>query len=80
MNIIESEIKKREDLIAAREEKLAEAEALEIKVQELRQECELIKVEELQKDIDELKTYLPQPDEPDQPDEQAVDGTGQPVY
>ncbi|HHW89640.1 MAG TPA: hypothetical protein GX745_01880 [Clostridiales bacterium] len=74
MNIIEKEIKKREDLIAKRAENLE-------KIEKLKKECEEIKVDELQKDIDELKTYLPKPDQPDeQEQEQAVDGTGQPIY
>lgn len=71
MNIIEREIKKREELIAKRAENLE-------KIEKLKKECEEIKVDELQKDIEELKTYLPKPDEQEQ--EQAVDGTGQPIY
>jgi len=80
MNIIEREIKKREDLIVTRSDKLAEAEQLEAQAADIRGEYEPLDVGVLQAEIDELRTYIAQSDEsPEQPDSVAVDGTGVPV-
>lgn len=58
MNIIEREIKKRQDLIASKADKEAEAERLEMELAALRQAILGINVEVLTAEIEELQAYL----------------------
>lgn len=65
MNIIEREIKKRQDLIASKAEKEAEAERLEMELAALRQAILGINVEVLTAEIEELQAYLDKDTEPE---------------
>lgn len=58
MNIIEREIKKRQDLIASKADKEAEAERRENELAALRQAILGINVEVLTAEIEELQAYL----------------------
>jgi DNA repair exonuclease SbcCD ATPase subunit len=61
VNIIEKEIARREALIEekdAKEEKILE---LEEQLSELRQEVAVIDPEQLEREIEELRVYLPSP-------------------
>lgn len=62
MNIIEREIKKRQDLVAGHEEKMEKASALEQEAAKLREELERTNVFELVNEIAELESYLPKQD------------------
>ena len=64
MNIIEKEIAEREAEIAAKEEKLRLAEDYLLKATALKEEADAINVDALNRDIEELKGYLPAPVEP----------------
>ena len=64
MNIIEKEIAEREAEIAAKEEKLRLAEDYLLKATALKEEADAIDVDTLNRDIEELKGYLPAPVEP----------------
>lgn len=58
MNIIEREIKKRQDLITSKADKEAEAERLERELAELKLAIESIKEDVLTAEIEELQAYL----------------------
>lgn len=58
MNIIEREIKKRQDLITSKADKEAEAERRENELAALRQAILGINVEVLTAEIEELQAYL----------------------
>lgn len=58
MNIIEKEIKKRQDLITSKADKEAEAERRENELAALRQAILGINVEVLTAEIEELQAYL----------------------
>ena len=64
MNIIEKEIAEREELIKIKELKLKTAEEYLHKATALKEEADAIDVDELHRDIEELKGYLPAPVEP----------------
>ena len=61
MTIIEKEIAEREELIAAKEEKLKLAEEYLLKATVLKEEADAINADVLNAEIAELKGYLPAP-------------------
>ncbi len=61
MTIIEKEIAEREELIAAKEEKLKLAEEYLLKATVLKEEADAINADVLNAEIAELKSYLPAP-------------------
>jgi len=58
MNIIEREIKRRQDVIESKAVKQKKAELLEKELAEIRQDILEINVEVLTAEIDELRAYL----------------------
>lgn len=62
MNIIEREIEKRQAIIDGKEVKIAELAELKEKVQKLEVEVASVETDVLLSEIEELKTYLPQPE------------------
>ena len=64
MNIIEKEIARREALIEEKEVKEEKILDLEEQLRELRQEAAVIDPEQLEREIDELRGYLPPATEP----------------
>lgn len=66
MNIIEREIKKREDLISECEAKLAEADELEARAAAIKAEFGNIDKAVLAAEIDELRAFLVQDSAPDE--------------
>lgn len=63
MTIIEKEIAKREALIEEKAEKEAKLEALKAEAAALEADIANTDTEVLQAEVDELKTYLPQPEQ-----------------
>lgn len=61
MNIIEREIAEREAELANKENKLRLAEEYLLKATALKEEADAINADELIRDIEELKGYLPTP-------------------
>ena len=62
MNIIEREIKEREDIIGSVDVKASRVEELEKELATIKHELSLIDVDALTAEIEELKTYLPKPE------------------
>lgn len=63
MGIIEKEIERRERLIAEKAEKVALVQSYREEIEVLEAEIESTDETELHAEIEELKTYLPKPDE-----------------
>lgn len=70
MSIIEREIEKRQAIIDSKEEKIAKAAELRQEAEQLETEALAIQTEVLVEEILELKSYLPKPEEVEEP----VDG------
>ena len=66
MSIIDIEIAKRQAIIDSKEEKLAKAVALREEADSLENEAFSIDTDVLTAEIEELATYLPQPEEDDE--------------
>lgn len=65
MSIIEREIEKRQAIIDSKEAKINELAELRVKAETLEAEIASIDTNVLVEEIEELKSYLPKPEEPE---------------
>ena len=65
MSIIEREIEKRQAIIDSKEAKINELAELRVKAENLEAEIASIDNDVLVAEIEELKSYLPKPEEPE---------------
>jgi hypothetical protein len=65
MSIIEREIEKRQAIIDSKEAKINELAELRVKAETLEAEIASIDTNVLVAEIEELKSYLPKPEEPE---------------
>jgi hypothetical protein len=65
MNIVEREIAKREAKLQAVTDKIAKIEEYKTLIEQLQEEVNAVNVAELEEEIAEFKTFLPQPVEPE---------------
>ena len=65
MSIIEREIEKRQAIIDSKDEKINELAELRVKAENLEAEIAGIDTDVLVAEIEELKSYLPKPEEPE---------------
>lgn len=72
MSIIEREIEKRQAIIDSKETKINELAELRIKAEELEAEIVSIDTDVLVTEIEELKSYLPKPEEPEVEDAEGL--------
>lgn len=72
MSIIEREIEKRQAIIDSKEEKINELADLKIKAENLETEIAGIDTDVLVAEIEELKSYLPKPEESEVEDSEIL--------
>lgn len=65
MTIIEKEIEKRQAIIDSKDAKINELAELQVKAENLKAEIASIDTDVLVAEIEELKSYLPKPEEPE---------------
>jgi hypothetical protein len=83
MTIIEKEIAKREAIIQEWADNVAKLELMKSEMSALEAEIASVDVKTLQDEVDELKTYLPQPEVEDvqaEPEQISIEANSEIVY